>query len=295
MKFIIGLVLALAPLLMANSQQVVTVSGIAVPPHSNAPLFTLYSGSPKGAYTRLAEDLQRVCTNLNIQIQPTDGAVANMKALSDEQVIRTGVRIAFAQQDVVVALSGQGYPAPKVVMPLYNEDVNVLVNVGSHIGSLRDLNGKRVAVGKPGSGNWQTAKTIREELKINWIPVEQSPDESILGLLTGEVDAMILTSGHPIKLFSELSGNMRSLITMLPTTELKSYSTVEKLPANTYLWQPTEVEMKSTRSLLIAASGTTQAEMNEVLMCVSSNKEVLKKLGHPAWNQVTFPTTKRSK
>jgi TRAP transporter TAXI family solute receptor len=212
----------------------------------------------------------------------------------EEEAVKSGARFALTQQDVLGMYLKQ-HPTSKIqiVMPMYNEDISVVVNRKSNIKSLKDLAGKRVAIGAPSSGNWFTAHTIQGIIGVTWLSIETPLEESILALLVGDLDAIIVVAGHPVKLFSALGDKMQSLIVMLSLPELTQYPAL-KLPSNTYPWQPYDVEARSTRSVLVAASNVSREEIAELLSCISSQRAALRKWGHAKWNDVSFVANRSS-
>jgi uncharacterized protein len=89
----------------------------------------------------------------------------------------------------------------RAVFSLYGESVTLVASAGSGIQALMDLKGKRVNLGKPGSGHLGNAKDIlravgldpEKDLKAEYIEAAEAP-----GLLqTGRIDAFFYTVGHP--------------------------------------------------------------------------------------------------
>ena len=77
------------------------------------------------------------------------------------------------------------------------------------IHSFDDLEGKKVTIGKEGSGSYMTSRLLFEVSGIN--PKELVPlgtDQALSGLKNGSIDAMFYVVGFPVKLFAEsVSGN----------------------------------------------------------------------------------------
>lgn len=270
------------------------VSAVSADPR---PIYTIYTASQRGTYYKIAEDIQRACINLNIQIETTDGSLDNVNHLITPQILKTGHRFALVQVDVLTSIFGsepRAKPLVQVILELYAEDINVFVNRMSKIETLKDLENKRVAIGVAGSGVWFTANAIKNQLGINWVAVERSPEESILGVLTGDIDAMILVAGHPIRMFSELSARMQERIKLLSlkNTNLGRRYLISRLVERTYLWQPEIVELRSTKSVLIAAKEVPAEAVAELLSCIKSNEVALRRWGHPKWNEVKFQQLK---
>lgn len=254
------------------------------------PLLNIYTASVRGTYHRFGEDIERACSQIfKIQVIPSDGSLANINNLIVPQPIR-GARFAFVQQDALTSVMGSD---PEVrglvqsVLPMYSEDISILTSRQSNIKTVSDLNAKRVSIGVVGSGVWFTAQNLQKQLGVRWIPIERSPDESILGVLTGDIDAMIMVTGHPFQLYQELGPLMKSRIKLLDMSglEVPGYEKTE-LREITYPWQDREVELLSTRSLLIAARDVPDKIIRELLSCIADNQDDLKRWGHPKWKEV---------
>ena len=265
----------------------------ASPALAARPLYTIYTGTPKGTYLQIAEDIQRACPMFEINIEQTQGTLQNLNALITVPVVKNGYRFAFAQKDALDTITSAEPLAKqvyKVVSPLYKEEISILVNKSSNIRTLADLNGKKVAGGTPGSGAWFTSTAIRNALGLKWTQIDKSREESILMVLTGEVDAMIAVGGAPNRLFQELGKSMSERIALLPITspQLDKIYATTKIPARTYLWQDEEVVTKSTQSILVAAADVPDSAIKELQTCLARNLSSIRKFGHPKWQEITM-------
>jgi hypothetical protein len=178
------------------------------------------------------------------------------------------------------------------LLQLYSEDVSLLVNLGAGIKTLDDLKGKRVAVGQPNSVVWYSANFIKNILHLDWKPVEQSSDdEALLSLLTGDVDAIFLVTGHPSRLLNDLPKSFERRVGMINLSALASKSnfSVSVLPPNTYPWQSSPVELVAVRSLLLASSDVSPAAIKTLTACIKQAEPELKKWGHPKWAEINLP------
>lgn len=245
----------------------------------------IYTGSTQGTYYRFGEDIKRVCSGFDIEIISTKGSLDNLNQLLKTDI--SDYRIAFIQNDVMktVTNSVESPITVKKIMTMYREDITVLVNKKSKIKSMTDLSGKRVAVGEVGSGTWFTTSAVRAALGIDWSPVERSPEESILSLLTGDVDAMFIVGGHPLKLLTALGGSVKDTIEILNTDRNFRYAK-SKLPAFTYPWQPHEVNLRTVQSSLIAAPDVPSSVIARLSTCISNALPELRRSGHPKWRDV---------
>ena len=255
---------------------------------------TIFTGGTKGTYFRFGEDLQRACTKLNVKLVSTDGSLDNINSLLRKPSAEMGHRFAFVQNDALNAVLSSDPLVRSMVVPvatMYREDIHVLTHRGSKITKLADLNGKRVAIGVPGSGIWFTANAIKSQLNIDWIPVERSPEESVLGVLVGEIDALIAVGGSPIKVFQEMGTFVKDRISLLSLdeTQLNALYATSTLPRGTYIWQDNVVELRTTRSSLVAASDVPSSAMQGLARCINENLPELRRWGHQKWNDVQPP------
>jgi TRAP transporter TAXI family solute receptor len=252
--------------------------------------FTFFTGSARGTYYAFAEDIRRACPKHTFLIEPTDGSLDNLGRLATPSPVTN--RIGFSQID---ALKQEGERDSRVrslqtVMPMYNETVTLVVNLDSKIKSLAELSGKRVTVGVPASGVWFSANYIKNLLHLNWSPVEMGQEEALLNLLTGDVDAVFFVTGHPSRILNDLPKSVEKRIGILDLSKLNSAShfAASTLPAKTYLWQSSSVELVSVRSILLAASDVSPAAIKALTKCIKESEPELRKWGHPKWSNINL-------
>jgi uncharacterized protein len=89
----------------------------------------------------------------------------------------------------------------RIMFPLYNEEIHVLAR--KDIASMKDLAGKKIAVGKKDSGTFLTATLIMDILQVKaGARMDINPDEALPKLMSGEIDAFFYVAGAPAALFS---------------------------------------------------------------------------------------------
>src|SRR5712664_743792 len=124
----------------------------------------LITGSDKGTYYQFGLDLQKLVKSggLNLTVHTSKGSIENVFAVYQ----RPGVQMGIVQSDVLAFVARvQSDPVlqriakkTRMVFPLYNEEVHVLGRKG--IRDFDDLTGKRVAIGRDGSGTYLTARLL---------------------------------------------------------------------------------------------------------------------------------------
>jgi uncharacterized protein len=218
----------------------------------------LITGGEKGTYYRFGLDLQNLMKGrgFNLAVHPSRGSVENIYAVYQ----RPGVQMGIVQSDVLAFVSRvETDPLlkliakkTKMVFPLYNEEVHL---VGKRdIASFDDLTGRRVAIGREGSGTYLTSRLLFKLSEVN--PAEMVPidtGEALGALRAGRVDAMFYVAGYPVKLFTD-DVKEADMLTVIPITNksvIEFYPNVE-LPARTYPWQPTAVQTVAVKSVLVS-------------------------------------------
>ncbi|WIX33479.1 TAXI family TRAP transporter solute-binding subunit [Salinicola sp. JS01] len=169
----------------------------------------------------------------NVQVVSTGASVQNINNITD------GLnQIAIVMSDVAYdAIKGQnqfdGNPADiKALAGMYPNVVQVVATADSGIHSIADLKGKRVGVGKVGSGVEQSASKVLESAGLSYDDLAQVSHtgyaDSVTGMSNGNIDAAFFTSGVPN---SSITGLMQSTdITFVPVSGDVASKLLEKYP-----------------------------------------------------------------
>lgn len=140
---------------------------------------------------------------LDIKVKESEGSLNNIERMNSRENAAFGI----VQSDVLgILYRNQRRVAQKLGMiyPFYNEEVHILAR--KEIREFSDLNGKTVATGTKGSGNWLTMANLLHKMKV--APArkitDMKPVDALIAVLEGKIDAMIYVAGKPVKLFSKL-------------------------------------------------------------------------------------------
>jgi hypothetical protein len=147
----------------------------------------LSSGISGGFYYRLAEQIQNsAATTVNITVEnlESQGSADNLQRLLDRQV-----DFALVQLDVAQEAMEQG--TIQAVALLSNESVHVIARRDAGSQTFADLEGKRVAIGAPGSGIRFTANQLIKADNLTIQADESRFDEAFEKLTRQQVDALI--------------------------------------------------------------------------------------------------------
>jgi TRAP transporter TAXI family solute receptor len=183
----------------------------------NSGTLGVISGGADGTYIRVAADLATVLDSDQMRILPIigRGSLQNMK---DIMFLR-GVDIGIVQMDAREGLRAEGLQDQVVqrlryITRLYNEEVHILAN--RSIADIRQLQGKKVNIDKPGSGTNLTSRLIFEKLGIAPELVTLDQASSYERLRSGEIDAAIYVAGRPVRAISEFQGDGRFHLLAIP-------------------------------------------------------------------------------
>jgi TRAP transporter TAXI family solute receptor len=189
---------------------------------AKATTVSLGTGELKGVYYPVGQaicDIVDRNTNkhgVRCSAEETAGSVYNLDA------IRSGdLEFGIVQSDIAyAAYNGEGaytdkpFPELRSVLLLYPELVTIVVRESSGIHGIADLAGRRINVGRLGSGPFATWSTI--ETALGWKNAQRTqitdlgPVGASNALCAGEIDASLLVVGHP-------SGTVRTQLSACAT------------------------------------------------------------------------------
>jgi TRAP transporter TAXI family solute receptor len=254
----------------------------------------LITGGEKGTYYQFGLDLQKLVkpTGVNLSVHNSKGSIENVFAVYQ----RPGVQMGIVQSDVLAFVARvQSDPVlsriakkTRMVFPLYNEEVHVLGRRG--IRDFDDLAGRRVAIGRDGSGTYLTARLLfklSEVAPSEMVPIDTS--EALAELKAGRIDAMFYVAGYPVKLLkddvSEKDGLELIQITNKSITEFYPRADI---PANVYEWQRTAVNSVAVKAVLVSFDFRRKDcdNVGRFAQTMSRQMTWLLQNGHPKWKAV---------
>ncbi len=254
----------------------------------------IVTGGPKGTYYQFGLNLEKLVKQkgINLSVANSNGSVENVFAVYK----RPNTQMGIVQSDVL-AFVAKVETDPvlkriakkiKMVFPLYNEEVHLLAR--NDIADFDSLQGKRVAIGKEGSGTYLTAKLLFEVSDVK--PAEMlaiGAGDALPRLKAGEVDAMFYVAGYPVKLFSE-NVSTEDKLALLPifNKSITEFYPKSDIPASTYGWQTASVPTVAVKSVLVSYNfrRANCRNVGKFAYLLESNIDWLKENGHPKWKSV---------
>ncbi|WP_083942005.1 TAXI family TRAP transporter solute-binding subunit [Salinicola socius] len=195
------------------------------------------TGGTGGSYYPIGGALKSVFEKSDlvdgVQVVSTGASVQNINNIND------GLnQVAIVMSDVAYdAVKGQnqfeGQPADiETIAGLYPNVVQIVATADSDVHSIADLKGKRVGVGKVGSGVEQSAAKVLESAGLSYDDLAQVSHtgyaDSVTEMSNGNLDAAFFTSGVPN---SSITGLMQSTdVTFVPVSGDVASTLLEKYP-----------------------------------------------------------------
>lgn len=289
---------------------------VIVPAQAAQQNITILTGPKTGTYYAFGKDLTSVANKtLKITARESEGSVDNIKRLNSGNSMTLGI----VQSDVLGFLnrsqnaqSKQTVSHLRMLFPLYQEEVHVLAK--KEISDFSELQGKKVAIGEEGSGHMLTA--------VNLFAIEQivpseirkiSPEEGIVAVLKGDLDAVIFVGGKPVKIFKNIEDltkpeNQKFALLLqnvrfLPLNNARFYQEYEpnEITPKDYNFVKSTVPTISVQALLVSyepqfskdkSGRALQAKRCETLRqftnAVKRTLPELQKEGHPKWKETNL-------
>lgn len=270
------------------------------------------SGNPKLTYFKIASDLADIVSpDAGFSLKPLDGgSIQNVKRMRWQN----GVKMSIVQSDVMEYYkeeANRGLSAAqelidplRVILPLYNEEVHVLVKKDSPIKTFGDLKGKRLAIGLQDSGSSMTAHALYQLMFGESLPDAQvlysDPEEALkaLALETGEksVDAWITVVGQPASIFTAMKPEATNLVRLIPfdaqqsnqMNALKGPYYPRTIKASSYTWMEQDVPTLAVKAFLITQTYQSKQSGQDIRRFTQSlcrNFSKLQQQGHPKWQE----------
>ena len=145
----------------------------------------------------LAADLVDLLGRDKLRVSPIQG-LGPRQTLND-LLHRPGVDMAVVDMDSLESLTGRtrrlAQKRLRYIARLYTQDLHVLAR--RNIADLRQLDGRRVDVGRSGSATWRTARLIFATVGISPVLTEFGGSTALDQLRSGEIDAALLIAARP--------------------------------------------------------------------------------------------------
>lgn len=274
--------------------------------------FGIATGGTGGTYYPLGGMLAQLVSNkvefdgkkLSATAETGNASVANATLLG-----REGIESAFVAADILDAaykgekqFEGKDLKNLRALGALYPETVQLVVRAGAGINSFKDLKGKSVSSGSPGSGQWQLLGDLlavhginREDVKEDYSSFSQSVEK----IKDGNLDASLITAGTPTASVTELANHHDIKIVPLTGAEIDKLREVQPyyaktvLPAGTYKGQDADVETIAVRAIWTTHDKLDEKVAYNVVKALYENTDTLSKV-HVKGKEISLQTALES-
>ncbi len=180
----------------------------------------------------------------------------------------------------------------RAVFSVHGEPFNVIARADSGIETFTDLQGKRVNIGNPGSGQRATMEVVMEAM--GWtmddfaLASELQPAEQAAALGDNNVDAIIYTVGHPNGSIQEATTTVDSKLVPVETEEIaalveeRPYYSWATVPGGMYTGTDEDIRTFGVKATFVAPATADDEVVYQTVKAVFDNFDRFKSL-HPAF------------
>lgn len=268
---------------------------------------TIGTGGVTGVYYPTGGAISRMINKkfekyrIKATVESTSGSVFNINAVLNGD-LDFGVAQSDRQYQAYNGLaewSGSGKQTGlRSIFSIHPESITLVASARSGIKAIKDLKGKRVNLGNPGSGQLQNSKDVvkaagltEEDLSAEYVKAVEAP-----GLLQDErLDAFFYTVGHPNGNIKEAtSGRIKVRIIPIEGSgierllEAHSYYAKSEIPHSFY---PNALNTEDIETIGVKATFVTSRDVDEDIV-YAVTREVFENLKdfkslHPAYEVLT--------
>lgn len=256
--------------------------------------FGIATGGTGGTYYPLGGMLAQLISNkaaidgkkFAATAEAAGASVANAKLLGNREI-----ESAFVAADILdAAFNGKNQfaNAPlknlRALGALYPETVQLITRADSGINSVRDLKGKSISSGSPGSGQYQLVTDLlrvhgmsRSDVREDSSSFTQAMDK----IKDGNLHATLITGGVPVAAVADFAQSHSLRIIPLAGAEVEAllkeqpYYTQVELPANSYRGQTQAVPTLAVMAIWAAHEAVPENVAYEVTKALYENTNIM--------------------
>ncbi len=250
---------------------------------------TMGTGGTSGTYYGYGGVLGQYISNkagIAVNVVSTDGSKANIQGIA-----AGNYQLGTVQSDVM-AYAWEGtrsfekegkVDSFRVVAGLYAESVQ-LVTMDPEIKSVKDLKGKAVSIGAPGSGVYFNAVDVLTAAGLTESDIQaqyQSFADSADALKDGKIDAAFIVAGAPTPAITELCTTNKAYLVPIDGEVADAlmascpFYTTYKIPAGTYAGQEEDVTTVTVKATLIVNADASEEDVYKLTAAIFDNIDAI--------------------
>ena len=277
------------------------------------PEYKIVTAAERGTYMAIGRDLAKYvaeAAEIDLMVLPSNGSVENVSRLRDER----GTKLALVQSDVYQAFLDQaasGNPEAariinplRVITPLYDEEIYFVVRADSPLNFIHEIAGRKINIGKLGSGSAMSAATLYRLMFKTPMPEDNittmGNEEALLKLVRDKsIDVAVVVAGQPTPLFLEVEPGVEKYFKLLkldPSAPAAANAGSAYPPgtvrASSYpQWLTTDVPTYAVKTFLVTYDYKEKRTIDTLARfgaALCKNFAKLQQEGHPKWQQVNL-------
>ncbi|MCU7844395.1 MAG: TAXI family TRAP transporter solute-binding subunit [Candidatus Thiodiazotropha sp. (ex Monitilora ramsayi)] len=235
---------------------------------------------------------------IRCSVESTGGSIFNLNTIANGE-LDFGVAQSDWQYHAYQGsskFSGQGGNKDlRAVFSIHSEPFTVMARDDSGIKTFKDLQGKRVNIGNPGSGQRGTMEVLMQS--FGWtkdsfkLTAELKATEQSRALCDNKIDAMIYTVGHPNASIKEAATACDAHLVPVDGAEVESligahsYYASAVIPGGMYQGSDDDTRTFGVKATLVTSSKVDEGVVYELVKAVFENLENFREL-HPAFKHL---------
>ncbi|MCE4603679.1 MAG: TAXI family TRAP transporter solute-binding subunit [Aeropyrum sp.] len=254
------------------------------------------TGSPGGIYNplgfKIAEVVSKYSDKVEIEAQESGASVANANGIAagDFQIAMMQSDVAYFAYNGKLLADFEGNPVEdlRALAALYPEPIQIVARADAGIETIWDLEGKRVAVGNPGSGLYATAYTILSALGL-WDKIDKIEfgfAEASSAMKQGTVDVLFIVAGVPTPKIEEIATQVDVVLVEVPDDAIQKLKDEGlgnlylpyTIPAGSYPFQKSEIQTITVTALLVIDKDVPEDVAYEILNTMFENLDEIKEV-----------------
>lgn len=265
---------------------------------------TIGTGGVTGVYYPTGGSICRLVNksrdvhNIRCSVESTGGSVYNLNTIAAGE-LDMGVAQSDWQYHAYNGTSKFKGKGPnkelRAIFSVHPEPFTVVARADSGIKNFKDLKGKRVNIGNPGSGQRGTMEVVMKA--YGWtkadfkLASELKSAEQSKALCDNKIDAMVFTVGHPSGSIKEATTSCDSVIVEVAGPKIDKlvknadYYRTATIPAGMYRGTDKDVKTFGVGATFVSSTNVPANVIYNVVKAVFENFDQFKKL-HPAFKNL---------
>ncbi len=261
------------------------------------------TGSILGVYFQVGRGIcglvNQKAEGIKCSAVPTAGSLFNMDSVRDYAfevgIVQSDVQYKAYKRTGGLEFVDVGYENIRTLFSVHGEPFTLVARRDSGIRSLADLEGRRVNLGNPGSGQRATMQVVMDTM--GWTPKsfalagELPASQQSLALCHGRIEAMVYVVGHPNKSIAKATDLCDAVIVKVEGSQIdhlvasNPYYSFMTIPGGIYNGNDEPVRTFGVRATVVVAEDMDDDTAYAIVKAVFDNIDKFRRM-YPAFEQL---------